>query len=100
MTQTTKPEAGIYNWEQKASLILNAESGVKRTDVDNTVDLTHSGAAANSNNEIIYYRITNSPGVELPSTGGPGTTLIQLLGIMLAGIAGAVLMMRKCRREA
>ena len=37
----------------------------------------------------------NIPGAELPSTGGPGTGLIYLFGIMLIGIAGAGLVMRK-----
>ena len=42
--------------------------------------------------------IPNTPGAALPSTGGPGTNLIYLLGIMLTGIAGAGLVMRKRRR--
>ena len=33
-------------------------------------------------------------GYELPSTGGPGTTLIYLLGLLLTAIAGAGLMKR------
>ena len=97
-TQTIKPESGIYDWVQNASLILDLESGVKRTDSDNTVDLTHS-VSANAENEIIYYRVTNNPGATLPNTGGPGTDLIYLLGIMLIGIAGMGLMMKR-RREA
>ena len=43
--------------------------------------------------------VGNIPGAALPNTGGPGTTLIYLIGTMLAGIAGAVLMIRKCTRE-
>ena len=41
------------------------------------------------------FGVENNPGVALPSTGGPGTNLIYLIGIMLTGIAGAGLMMRK-----
>lgn len=44
--------------------------------------------------------IWNNPGVELPSTGGPGTTLIYFLGITFTGIAGAGLVMKKRRRDA
>ncbi|MBR0378561.1 MAG: Cna B-type domain-containing protein [Lachnospiraceae bacterium] len=44
-------------------------------------------------------RIWNNPGVVLPSTGGPGTNLIYLIGIMLTGIAGAGLMMRKRKQD-
>lgn len=38
------------------------------------------------------------PDAALPHTGGPGTTLIYFLGIMLTGITGAILIMRKLRR--
>lgn len=41
--------------------------------------------------------VRNVAGVMLPSTGGPGTRLIYLLGIMLIGIAGAGLVMRRKR---
>ena len=44
--------------------------------------------------------VQNEPGASLPATGGPGTTLIYLLGIMLTAFAGAGLAMRKRRRDA
>ena len=94
-TQTTKPDSGIYDWTQNASLVLNAESGVKRTNADNTADLTHSAVTANSDMETIYYRITNNPGVELPSTGGPGTRLYTILGTILIAGAGMLLWRRR-----
>ena len=95
VTQTTKPDSGIYDWTQNASLVLNAESGVKRTHADNTADLTHSAVTANSDMETIYYRITNNPGVELPSTGGPGTRLYTILGTILILGAGVLLWRRR-----
>jgi len=53
---------------------------------------------------VVYYKlfisIKNEPGVELPATGGPGTTLFYLLGIMLTGLAGAGLVMKRLRRNA
>ena len=45
-------------------------------------------------------KISNSSGVELPSTGGPGTNLLYLLGLMLTSLADAGLVMRKRRRDA
>ncbi|MBR0378404.1 MAG: InlB B-repeat-containing protein [Lachnospiraceae bacterium] len=45
-------------------------------------------------------RVWNNPGVVLPSTGGPGTNLIYLLGIILTAFAGAGLVMRKRQRDA
>ena len=46
------------------------------------------------NNE---YTIQNEPGKPLPATGGTGTNLIYLLGIMLTGLAGAGLVMKRRR---
>ena len=94
-TQTTKPDSGIYDWTQNALLVLNAESGVKLTNADNTVDLTHSGITANSNTETIYYRITNNPGAKLPSTGGPGTRFFTISGSILILGAGVLLWRRR-----
>jgi LPXTG-motif cell wall-anchored protein len=44
--------------------------------------------------------VMNNPGVSLPETGGHGTTMFYLFGIMLAGVAGAGLIRRKFRRAA
>lgn len=97
-TQASQPETGIYDWEQKSTLVLDVESGVKRTNADNTADLTHSAVVANSDNETVYYRITNNSGVELPATGGPGTTMIYLLGIVITGLAGLGIVVRRRRK--
>ena len=45
-------------------------------------------------------RIMNTAGYELPATGGPGTHLIYLLGIIFTSLAGTGLMMRRRRRNA
>ena len=50
-------------------------------------------AAANAT-----FRVGNTPGAALPSTGGPGTSLICLLGIMLTGLAGAGMVMQLRRK--
>ncbi len=51
---------------------------------------------------IVSYSYTltvpNSSGVSLPSTGGPGTNLIYLLGTILMALAGTGLVMRKRRK--
>lgn len=72
------------------------ENRVMKDVTTDTEDISNLDTTVNN----IDLKITNIPGAALPNTGGPGTTLIYLLGIMLAGIAGAVLVMRKCRREA
>ena len=53
------------------------------------------------NNETVYViTIRNVAGVELPSTGGLGTRLTYLFGIMLTGLASAGLVMKRRRRNA
>ena len=93
---TTRPASGLYDWEQTATLSLRADSGIRRTsDAANTKDLTHSGLTENSDHEILYYRIANSGGYELPSTGGSGSSLvlrlIAALGAVLTVLAAALL---------
>jgi len=46
------------------------------------------------------FTIENEPGVELPKTGGPGTTSIYLIGTMLTVLAGAGILMRRRRKAA
>ena len=47
---------------------------------------------------IFIIKVQNSAGAELPSTGGPGTSLIYILGVLLTGLAGIGLAMRKRRK--
>lgn len=70
------------------------------------LSINHEGIAIQVNEEegkVSYsYALTvpNTSGVELPSTGGPGTTLPYLLGLMLTAFAGLGLMMKKKRNAA
>ena len=96
----TKPESGLYDWVQSATLSLGSSSWVKRTDSTGDTDMTNAGVSADSKNETMYYEIANNAGYELPSTGGPGTSLNYLLGIMLTAFAGFGLVMRKRKRVA
>lgn len=45
--------------------------------------------------DTLQIRIWNNPGVVLPSTGGPGTTLIHHLGLLLTGLAGIGLLLKR-----
>ena len=72
------------------------------------------GTVPDSINVIILVRLTltskdglvigslqvkNTPGAALPNTGGPGTDLTYLLGIMLTGLAGTGLVIRRRRKQ-
>ena len=45
-------------------------------------------------------KVGNTPGTELPMTGGPGTTLFTSLGALLASTAGAALILQKKKKTA
>ena len=70
-----------------------------------TGDPNHSAGSVNSSvdaetGETVYtVTVRNIAGVSLPSTGGPGTNLIYLLGAILTALAGAGLVMRRRRRN-
>lgn len=96
---------------------ISAESAIKifiRPDAVTAMQLTGPSEVAQdkADNEFYEYwvegqaegtwqiRVWNNPGVSLPSTGGPGTNLLYLLGITLISLAGAGLVMKRRRREA
>ena len=68
-------------------------SRVEISEETNAVNITYSKSGKS-------FTVGNAPGAALPNTGGPGTTLIYLFGIMFTGLAGAGLVMRKRRRDA
>jgi len=47
---------------------------------------------------VFLFKVGNTPGAALPNTGGSGTNMIYLLGMILTGIAGTGLMMQKHKR--
>ena len=67
---------------------------------NNTTAFTVADGQVTAGGNGLTFEIPNPPGAALPNTGGPGTNKIYLLGIMLSGIAGAGLVMRKRRRAA
>lgn len=81
------------------------DSGTQGTAVisyDDQTSFSRSGEGViyDPENDLYTIHVTNAGGYELPSTGGPGTGLIYLLGILLTAFAGAGLAMRRRRRDA
>ncbi|MBR6585104.1 MAG: LPXTG cell wall anchor domain-containing protein, partial [Firmicutes bacterium] len=63
-----------------------------------TMSITNKNVAsytADSNTGIVYMAINNTAGKELPETGGMGTTLFTIGGLILMAGAAALLMARK-----
>ena len=51
-------------------------------------------------NGVWKLKIQNSAGYELPNTGGAGTNLLYLAGLLLTALAGTGFMIKSRRRRA
>ena len=81
-------ETASYTWvTDKVDQQMNQGDTVVGAD-DDLISATSAESAA-------YGKITNTQGVELPSTGGIGTTLFYLIGSILVIGAGVVLITRR-----
>ena len=70
---------------------------VEFTVENGTVIFTNSGTVTYTK-ETGTFTIGNSAGSELPHTGGPGTLLYTVSGLMLVGLAGVLIVWRKRRK--
>ena len=61
--------------------------------------IIYTSAEERENATIGLFTIGNTPGVELPSTGGSGTLTYTLTGIFLITLAGVLLVSRKRKNE-
>ena len=91
----TKPDPyELSNWLQEATIkVLKMDDTAY--DPTQTPTYNHTNDTTDAS---VTYKIINNAGYELPSTGGLGTTILYLLGIMLTSFAGAGLVMRKRNR--
>ena len=88
LREVEAPEGYIITDSRKS---FKTENGVIRN-VDGT---DHADEATG-----IAFEVKNEPGVALPSTGGPGTRWIYLLGILLTGLAGTGLVRKRRNQSA
>ena len=63
----------------------------------NTTTAFSASGEENDSEKVTEVTIKNFTGYALPSTGGPGTRLIYLLGSMLTTLAGIGLLMKRRR---
>lgn len=62
----------------------------------NQIDYEDESAKDHDVEVLVYIReVENTPGFELPSTGGPGTTLFAVSGLSLVLLALALLFRKK-----
>ncbi|WP_274939482.1 VWA domain-containing protein [Chordicoccus furentiruminis] len=94
-TSQTKPDPYVLsNWLQETTIKLLKLN-------DTAYDPTQTSTYNHSNDTTdasVTYQIINNAGYELPSTGGPGSNLLYLLGSLMLALGSAGLVMRKRRR--
>ena len=93
LTETQAPAGYQIIGEGKTTFTVAAAS------VTGAIAETRKVGEAEVPTGVYVIKVQNSAGAELPYTGGPGTTLIYLMGIMLTGLAGAGLVMRLRRND-
>ena len=82
-----------YIWVGKVS--ENGEAMTNGTSGKATV----SGEQPLPDPAIVKFENSYTPGVELPSTGGPGTMIYTIAGMLLITLAGVLLVSRKRKNE-
>ena len=98
LVETSAPD-GYIPLSSPVEITVTA-TGVTYKQSDNHLSLDGKGVIHQNETDLYTLIVTNNAGYELPSTGSRGTNLIYLFGIMLTGLAGAGLVMRKRRRKA
>ena len=63
--------------------------------IKNTDDTAHTNEATD-----IVFEVENELGAALPATGGPGTTILYMFGLLLTSFAGTGILMKRRRRNA
>ena len=88
--------AGFYPVEGSVTITVSAgNSGDVVIDVGPSAFVTKELVDVNHPELGYVVKIMNTAGVELPSTGGPGTTWIYLLGTVLLLVCGITLIARR-----
>lgn len=99
----TEAPAGYY-MSEPVKIEVKVRTTMNNTVSQDTVDVTASiggkpvaGDKLSHSESAWTLKIMNTAGYKLPSTGGPGTTLFYLMGMILtAGAAGILMRRRRC----
>lgn len=97
MIETQAPKGYIVRVEP-VIITITPDSGLGGVAYNDGTAYSQGGEGLSYENKLYTLKITNSAGTELPNTGGAGTTLIYLLGIILICAGGAGLVMIRRRR--
>ena len=95
-------EAVVFYLKIDAGQVTYLEKGAGKpstwTESDNTDATVHYIPVQTDPEANATFRVGNTPGAKLPSTGGPGTQLFTIFGILLIALAGLGLVMKNKHR--
>ena len=94
----TKAPAG-YILPSKPIVITVTATQVTYNQDDNALSMSNDGVKYDEATKTYTITVTNYAGYELPSTGGPGTTLFYLLGSLLLAAAAMLLTLKVYQRR-
>lgn len=83
-----------------APVVITVTSTKVTYDEGTTLSQSGSGITWDSASKVYTMKVSNSAGIELPQTGGQGTNVFQLLGILLTGLAGTGFILRNRKKRA
>ena len=95
LTETHAPQG--YTITTKVVYFNVSDGAVKLTDEDG-IEMAYADVSLADENTTIVVK--NILGVVLPATGGPGTTMLYLIGILMIALAGAGLVLLKRKNDA
>ena len=97
LVETSAP-AGYIPLTEPVEITVSA-SGVTYKQNGNNLSNSGQGVTYDLETEVYTLKVINNESYELPSTGGSGTDRIYLYGVLLTGLAGTGLVMKKRRRN-
>lgn len=98
----TQAPAG-YNMAESAITITVNPNGVLAIRGTSQTEIARKGDqywGTGQDDATWQIHVWNNPGVELPSTGGPGTALFTAIGGIMTAVAGAVLTLKRRKEHA
>ena len=93
LVETEAPD-GYYLRETPVIITISNNNGVFDVTYDDGTSISHQKVEPDDHN-VYLLKVTNSSGVELPNSGGPGTTWMYLLGSMLLFASGVAFAVRR-----
>ena len=97
LEETDAPD-GFVRLSHRIKIIISG-NGTNYIRVISDADV-HTPYTVTNENNVYTFKVVNNPGIELPQTGGIGTTLFTAIGGIMTALAGAVLTLKRRKEHA